>query len=91
MRAKCDWIKRFDLQVFSSEVGLTKPDPEIYRHTLRALETDPSDAIFVDDRVANIEAAEEIGITTVKYESRDQLRKEMEKLHFDVLPAREVS
>jgi putative hydrolase of the HAD superfamily len=91
MRAKCDWIKRFDLQVFSSEVGLTKPNPEIYRHTLRALETDPSEAIFVDDRAANVDAAAEIGITTVKYESRDQLRKEMEKLHFDVLPAREFN
>jgi putative hydrolase of the HAD superfamily len=89
LRAKCDWIKRFDLQVFSSEVGLTKPDPEIYRHTLRALQTDASETIFVDDRTANVETAREIGITAVKYESRDQLRKEMESLHFDVLPAKE--
>jgi FMN phosphatase YigB (HAD superfamily) len=53
------------------------------------LETNANETIFVDDRNANVEAARAIGITTVKYESRDQLRKEMESLHFDVLPAKE--
>ncbi len=29
LRATCDWVKRFDFQVFSSEIRKIKPDPEI--------------------------------------------------------------
>jgi putative hydrolase of the HAD superfamily len=87
MRAKWAWIQRFDHQVFSSEVRMTKPDPEIYHHTLRLLNTDAQATLFVDDRASNVEAAQKMGITAIQYQSADQLRRELEAMHFDVLPA----
>ena len=86
MRTKCDWLKRFDVQVFSSEVGMIKPDATIYRHCLQLLRAEPSEALFVDDREANIVAARREGITSVHFLSTEQLRTELEGLGFEVLP-----
>ena len=40
---------RFDCTVFSFEVGLAKPDPEIFREAARRLQVDVSQAWFVGD------------------------------------------
>jgi putative hydrolase of the HAD superfamily len=40
-----------DEAVFSSELGIRKPHPGIYRHVLDALGVEPSRALFVGDRV----------------------------------------
>lgn len=40
-----------DAAVFSSEIGVRKPDPRIYRVVLDDLGADPSRALFVGDRV----------------------------------------
>ena len=39
----------FDAEVFSSAVGLSKPDPRIYRHCLEQLGVDAAEAVFVGD------------------------------------------
>jgi putative hydrolase of the HAD superfamily len=43
--------ERVDAIVFSSELGLRKPAPEIYRAALDALDVEPANALFVGDRV----------------------------------------
>jgi putative hydrolase of the HAD superfamily len=40
---------RFDCTVFSFEVGLAKPDPEIYREATRRLQVDVSHTWFIGD------------------------------------------
>jgi putative hydrolase of the HAD superfamily len=40
-----------DVAVFSSELGIRKPHPGIYRHVLDGLGVAPSQALFVGDRV----------------------------------------
>lgn len=57
----------FDVSFFSSEVGLKKPDLAFYRLLLEKLEVEPSDAIFFDDMVVNVQAANEIGIKGVQF------------------------
>ena len=39
----------FDAEVFSNAVGLSKPDPAIYRHCCELLGVEPKDAVFVGD------------------------------------------
>jgi putative hydrolase of the HAD superfamily len=39
----------FDVETFSSECGLMKPDPEIFLLTARALGVEPADCLFVGD------------------------------------------
>ena len=62
----------FDVTVFSAEVGLAKPDPAIYKRILHQLEVEANQAVFVDDYLPNIEAAQALGIGTVRFLNTQQ-------------------
>ena len=47
----------FDQVFVSHEVRLAKPDPEIYRHALRCIGSQPEQCLFIDDAEANTDAA----------------------------------
>jgi putative hydrolase of the HAD superfamily len=87
LRTNCDWMQNFAFQTFSSEVRLIKPDPAIYEHTLLGLGVPAAEALFVDDREVNIEAARGLGIHAIQFRSTAQLRNELEALGFPVLPS----
>ena len=57
----------FDAVVISFEVQLAKPEPEIYRVALDRLGVPAFDALFVDDRAENIDAARELGLQTLLF------------------------
>ena len=52
----------FDGLVISGEIGLVKPDADIYEYLLRTYGLKAEECIFVDDRLDNIEAGEKCGI-----------------------------
>jgi putative hydrolase of the HAD superfamily len=57
---------RFDAEVFSCEVGLVKPEAEIYLKALRALGLGASECIFVGDGGSSeLEGARSVGLQTV--------------------------
>jgi putative hydrolase of the HAD superfamily len=52
----------FDAVVDSSAVGMRKPNPAIYQHTLSLLDgASPDHAVFLDDYESNVRAAEALG------------------------------
>ncbi len=51
-------IERF---VFSNELGVRKPDATAFMALSEALQTAPSETVFVDDAAANVEAARALG------------------------------
>jgi putative hydrolase of the HAD superfamily len=56
-----------DVQVWSGEVGARKPDPSIFLHTCTSLDVDPTDAMFVGDRLdADVAGAAGVGMSTVQ-------------------------
>jgi HAD superfamily hydrolase (TIGR01509 family) len=57
----------FDEIVISSEVGLVKPDPEIFELTLGRLGVQASSAVFVDDREAHVQAARGAGLSGILF------------------------
>lgn len=59
------WDVLFDHAVISAEVGMRKPDLEIYRLTCKKLGLDPAECVFVDDMEPNIAAAEQLGMAGV--------------------------
>lgn len=69
----------FDLVISSAQVGMAKPDAEIYRLTLDRLGLQPHEALFIDDLVRNTSVAESIGLPCVVFESPAQLRHELEQ------------
>ena len=58
----------------SGELNLLKPHPEIYRYVLRDLGISAADAVFVDNREANVRGAEAVGITGHVFTSVPVLR-----------------
>ncbi|MEU5345594.1 MULTISPECIES: HAD family phosphatase [unclassified Streptomyces] len=61
------WDELFDAVVISCEVGMRKPEPEIFRHTARQLDRRPEECVFVDDLGRNVRAARALGMTAVHH------------------------
>jgi putative hydrolase of the HAD superfamily len=51
------WSEGIAHLVFSAEVALAKPDPEIYAHADSVYGTEPGNVVFFDDKPENVEAA----------------------------------
>jgi putative hydrolase of the HAD superfamily len=60
-------LARLDTTVFSSDVGVRKPRPEIFYRALDEVGAEPGRAVFVGDRLqADISGAAELGMTTIQ-------------------------
>jgi epoxide hydrolase-like predicted phosphatase len=70
----------FDVVVISGEVGLRKPDPDIYKLTVDKLGLEAEACVFVDDHPGHLKAAQEAGMTTVLHKSPAQSIPEVEAL-----------
>ena len=76
----------FDAEVFSSSVGLRKPDPRIYHLALEQLGAEPAEAVFVGDGANDeLAGAERVGMTVVLLE-RDDTEIEWAGLRVRALP-----
>ena len=62
-----EFLAFFDVVFISSEVGLRKPQPQIYELALERLGFTAAEVVLVDDGAANIEAVERVGITGILY------------------------
>lgn len=66
---------RFFERVFvSAELGLLKPDPEIYRVTAAELGIDPADMVFIDNKLENVQGAETLEVTGHHFTGAPALR-----------------
>lgn len=74
LRTRFDWLDKFDVLTWSCELGVTKPDAEIYRACLAALDCQPARSLFFDDRPRNIEAASRVGLDAHIFDSAAQAR-----------------
>ena len=63
-----DVFRHFEGEIISCEVGLIKPEREIYTLLLKRYNLDPEQTIFIDDRKPNVEAAAEVGIVPFHFD-----------------------
>ena len=75
VRARWPLEEWFDAVVISCEVGLTKPDPRIYRLCLDRLGLPAPATLFVDDRADNIEGAARVGLRTLQFDGPHALAR----------------
>jgi 2-haloacid dehalogenase len=67
------FLKRARGVTVSARVGLIKPDAAIYERHTRAFGLDPKATLFIDDSLANVEAARAYGWNAIRYTDPDQL------------------
>lgn len=70
----------FDDMYISIHHGVTKPDPKFFQIILTEQKLTPEECIFIDDRIENVESAENLGIHGIQYENASQLKTELMEL-----------
>ena len=70
----------FDAAVISGDVGLHKPEPEIFHLGAEKIGVPPEECVFVDDLRENCEGAEAVGMTAILHRGADSSVPELERL-----------
>lgn len=81
INAHYDFLRWFEDGIFSHEVGVRKPDPRVYHEALKKAQVKPDEVIFIDDKPVNLVPAQELGMTTILFESPEKLRRDLSDLN----------
>jgi len=73
LASQTDRLRAFDHVTVSYEIRSVKPEPAIYEHCLAGIGTAPERTIFFDDRIANVQGAEALGIRAIEFLNRDDV------------------
>ena len=84
VRAKYAFFQLFDSILLSGDVKLIKPEPGIFQALIDRIGRSASECLFIDDSEENISTARSLGFETIRFESPDQLRRELQ--HRGLLP-----
>jgi len=70
----------FDHMVISAEVGMMKPEPQIYYHALEQFGVTPQESVFLDDFQENITGAQAIGINAIHFTDPQQALQQLKSM-----------
>jgi putative hydrolase of the HAD superfamily len=70
----------FNVVYCSGDEGMIKPDPAVYHATLNRLGTLPHEAVFIDDTIGHVKAAQSLGIHGIEFTNAEQLALELDGL-----------
>jgi putative hydrolase of the HAD superfamily len=73
-------INLFDDVVLSYELGVIKPDPDIYKQAAKRLGVDPEECIFIDDNQGHCNGGTRAGMKTICYKDFEQLKQDLAPL-----------
>ncbi len=71
---------RFDQILVSAEIGMVKPNLDIFQTALEATGLSPAETVFIDDRKENIEGARALGMHGVQFRGAGRLEKSLADL-----------
>jgi 2-haloacid dehalogenase len=80
VRPQYEFFNWFDDMIISGEVGMIKPDHDIFELLLQRIGRSAEECVFIDDHAPNITAAGEMGFQTIFFESASQLDTELKKM-----------
>ncbi len=73
-------IDLFDEVIISSEVGLQKPQPEIFEIVFNKFNIKNNEMVFIDDTKRSLEGADKIGYVPILYTDNKTLRSDLLKI-----------
>lgn len=72
--------KLFNKTLYSYQAKLVKPNKKIFKQILQKLRVKPTECLFIDDYIKNIETAKQLGLKTIHFKSAPALARELKKL-----------
>jgi glucose-1-phosphatase len=79
LEKRFDFFRFFKHRIYSCVVGASKPSPLIFRAALQACKTTADNAIYIDDIPAYVDAARQLGMSGIVFQSPDQLIADLER------------
>ena len=79
-RERFDFLTWFEGILISGEVGVNKPDRQIFEHLVERFGIEPATALFIDDSSANVATAAALGFRAVQFTDAAALRLELVQL-----------
>ena len=76
-RRRFAFLSLFRDVAVSGDERVLKPDPALFRILLRRNDIAPSQAVFIDDSVRNVEAANALGLHAIHFTSPEALEREL--------------
>lgn len=74
------FFRFFPARIYSFRVGVSKPDPLIYREALRACKVGAEDAVYIDDVAAYVQAGQHLGMAGVVFQTPEELQGNLRAL-----------
>jgi len=71
--ARYAFFRHFPVRIYSYRVGASKPNPLIYREALRGCKVSAHEAVFIDDVPAYVDAAKQLGMAGLVFQSPKRL------------------
>ena len=65
-----DLLDEFDIVFNTAEIGIAKPDPEVFRHVCAQMSVSPRRTAFLDDLPANVQGATDAGLIAHQFTDR---------------------
>jgi epoxide hydrolase-like predicted phosphatase len=80
LNAKYELDKLADVQIFSSEEGKMKPDANFYLISLMRLRVQANEAVFLDDKIINVDGASVLGMNSIHYRNNKQAIADIKRI-----------
>lgn len=77
-----DWSV-FNRVFTSGHAGMRKPDLSFYHHVLEEIKLTPEEAVFIDDKVANVLAAKSLGINSIVFDDESTVTRTLRNIFDD--------
>lgn len=84
IKSQLGFYALFEPALYSYEIGVRKPDLKAYHILLEQLQLPPEEILFIDNKLANIKAAQSLGIDAIQFIDTAQLIEELKQRRIEV-------
>lgn len=85
-----DFLNKFDGGIVSYEIDTKKPNPEIYETLIEKYNIIPENALFIDDKQENLDAALKCGLNTLLFDNKVTWKKILNYIWKNYNPVHEL-
>jgi putative hydrolase of the HAD superfamily len=80
LKERYDFWSLFEGAVVSAEVGIMKPDPQIFAHLLQGFGLEAGETVFLDDNESNVAGAQHAGLESFVFKTAADAERELRAL-----------